>query len=192
MDFGRVFAHIGPELEEVRRRVTHELRPQGAAYMALVEQELATSASRLHPALVILSARFFHYHPRPVLALACVLQFIYLATRIHFFPGERPALPVLLGDLLYSKFFSYLCRYHCLEFLAPLAEVICRIHEGGAMRQAGANWHYPECLGLVDREAALLLREACRAGARVASAPPDRVEALADYGFNLGRGWGLL
>lgn len=187
-----IFAHIAPELEEVEQRVTGELRLRATDSFGLVQGELGTFGAVLHPALVILSARLFNYRPQPVLALACVLQFIYLATRIHFSPAGKMALPVLVGDLLYTKFFSYLCRHHCLEFLTPLAGVICRMHEGGALRRGGTVRDYPECLEVIDRETALLVREACRTGAKAGEAPSDKVEILGEYGFNLGRAWGLL
>jgi hypothetical protein len=190
-DAAKAFALIGPDLEEVRDQVARELRLEGAVPLGLVGRELASFGASLPPALVILSARPYHYRPQVVKALACVFQFIYLATRIHCFPQGRPGLPVLVGDLLYSKFFFYLCRYNCLEFLAPLAQVICRIHEGGALRYGRPDWGFPECLEVVDRQAALLFQEACRVGARVAGASSGEAETLGRYGFNLGRAWGL-
>lgn len=191
MTFGEMgLAHVGPELEEVRKNILKELRLPFIDQ--LVKEKLFSFDSALPPALVILSARLFNYRRHPVLALACVLQFIYLATRIHFAPGERAGLPVLLGDLLYAKFFSFLCRYNCLEFLAPLAEVISRIHEGGALREDGKSRTYPECLRMVELESACLLREACRAGAKVGGATPERVEQVGEFGLNLGCALGLL
>lgn len=187
-----IFAHIATDLEEVEQRVLGELRHRVRESFGLIQDELRSFGAVLHPALVIVSARLFHYRPQPVLALACVLQFIYLATRVHFSPATKKALPALVGDLLYAKFFSYLCRHHCLEFLAPLAGVICRIHEGGALRRDGAVGAYPECLAVIDRETALLVREACRTGAKAGQAPAAGVERLGEYGFNLGRAWGLV
>ncbi|MGB9920398.1 MAG: polyprenyl synthetase family protein [Moorellales bacterium] len=185
------FAPIATELEDVREQVARELRREGHLTFGLVERALGSLDCTLPPALLILSARLYDGEARTFKALACVFQFICLATKIHFSPQGGPGLPVLVGDLLYSKFFFYLCRYQCLEFLAPLAELICRIHEGGALRWSRADWNYPACLEVIDRETALLLKEACRAGARVAGAVPEQVEALGRYGFNLGRAWGL-
>lgn len=184
--------HLAPEIHQVRSLVAGEIRSCGSELWELVREELDTFGAALPPVLVILSAKPFQYRPHPVLPLACVLQFIYLATRIHFFPAGKMALPVLAGDLLYTKFFSYLCRHHCLEFLSPLAEAICHIHEGGAIRCMGNHRSFPHCLKVIDRVSAGLLKEACRLGALAGNAPRDKVETLAEFGFYLGRVWGLV
>ncbi|MGF7185597.1 geranylgeranyl pyrophosphate synthase [Desulfitispora alkaliphila] len=63
--------------------------------------------------------------------LASVVHLIGMSTNVHDDVTEdsNSAGQILVGDLLYGKFYLALCNANYLEFLKPLGEIICDIHQ---------------------------------------------------------------
>ncbi|GAW91888.1 geranylgeranyl pyrophosphate synthase [Calderihabitans maritimus] len=159
-----------------------------------VSLDLDTLDKYFCPSLVLLSGRLFGCRSRRLVSLACVVQFIHLATLVHNQAGKKPAFPVLVGDYLYSKFFHYLSRHDSLAMLAPLSKVICDIHEAGITRyqlektgQVDMRAYIP----VVQREWGRLAEQACSIGGKVAGAGEEEEARLRELGFNLGVAWGI-
>lgn len=112
---------LAPDLEAVEQRLEQET-------MKLMWPHLGPWERHFLPTLVILSGRFYGYRGQRLLSLAAVLQLIFTASFIHTNAGREAARPTLWGDYLYTKFFDLLCRDGNLEFLKPLAEMICNLH----------------------------------------------------------------
>ncbi|ATW24524.1 polyprenyl synthetase family protein [Candidatus Formimonas warabiya] len=154
----------------------------------------------LRPTLVLLSAKLFQGCLKKPAVLAGVVQLIFIAQEIHNrIPDdcakEAPQFPVLVGDYLFSKFFKKLSDHNLLEWLAPLASVICEMNEGGVVRHevldrglAGEE----ACLEVIRREHGLLSALACKIGSSVAGAAKEKAEALEQFGLKLGMAWGII
>lgn len=112
---------LAPDLEAVEQRLEQETAK-------LMWPHLSPCERHFLPALVILSGRFYGYRDQRLLSLATVLQLIFIASFIHTNASREAARPTLWGDYLYTKFFDLLCRDGNLEFLKPLAEMICTLH----------------------------------------------------------------
>jgi geranylgeranyl pyrophosphate synthase len=163
----------------------------------------------LRPALVTLSAGIFGKITHRVISLAAVLQYIFLASCIHQGVNEDDEIikaatgdtrddcqfPVLVGDYFFGRFFTTLCDADIVDYLGPLAEIICVINEGGVMRlrnadSAGIN---PLLLReLVRKETAEMLSGCCRLGARLNGANGAQQEILGRTGINIGMVLGLV
>lgn len=153
----------------------------------------------LRPGLVLLSAHLYNGVNERSIALAAVLQFIYLAARIHAQveedePGApegsrvRCQLPVLLGDYLYSRFFTTLCEGGLEEYLPPLARLVCSIGEAGMLRRRrGAEAMREVC----RKETGELMGLACRLGGELAGAPEAHLGSLYRFGLHFGLAYGL-
>ncbi|MEL7567537.1 MAG: polyprenyl synthetase family protein [Dehalobacterium sp.] len=154
----------------------------------------------IRPALVILSAKLFHGYDRRSMVMAEVIQLIHLAQDIHNHitddcPKETPQFPVLVGDYLFSKFFKKLSDHDLLEWLAPLATVICKMNEGGIIRREiieQGQAREKDYLQVLFMEYGLLMGMACKIGGNLAGCSAEEADNLEQFGNNLGMAWGVI
>ncbi len=183
---------LQPDLELVDSRIEREFKLKSGSIPDLVPLELENPDYHLRPLLLLAAARAYGKAGEREIMVASVLQFIYLATKVHSivqddqeksFPADFQ-FPVLVGDYLYGQFFLYLCKASALEYLAPLANVICEIHEGGMLRKQGFS--KAEELDIISMEDASLYASACGIGADLGGAVPAEQELFQQFGRNLG------
>ena len=203
-----VLKGIEEDLRQVQKKVEKELNIKAGHIGAFARLESSAFNQTVRPALVILSSRLFGGEPGKTVALAGIIQFIFMASSIHEGIGENDSdyirgdsdprdgsqFPVLVGDYLYGKFFTALCNAGLIDLLRPLAEIICCIHEGGIMKKKalGQPLSSQAVRDAVSQETAALFSGCCRLGARLALAPQEKQEILGKFGLNLGLAYGLL
>ena len=132
--------------------------------------------------------------------MAGVIALIHLAQKIHNrIPDdcskEVPQFPVLVGDYLFSRFFKKLSDFNLLEWLAPLASVICKMNEGGIVRREvleHGRGREEDYSAVLYTEYGLLTGLACRIGGVLAGCSAGQAEALEQSGLNLGMAWGTV
>lgn len=188
----KFFDAIRPELDQVKKMMDGEMRIRAGHVGDFTSLEVHPVDEELRPALVIGSSRLFTKESPQVIPMACVIQFIFLAAQIHGFKRTEGGFPVLVGDYLYTKFFSYLCDYDALQWLEPLSRVICMMNEGGILRQQAWEKSEPVNAGIVELETAELMAITCRIGAYLGGASESQQDILSAFGRNLGMAWGLL
>ncbi|HWJ03395.1 MAG TPA: polyprenyl synthetase family protein [Verrucomicrobiae bacterium] len=184
------------DLNAVNSLLKQEFKLKTGSVPELVPLKLENLDYNLRPALLLAAARAYGYGGERAIMVASVVQFIYLATKVHGLvnkdvettPGDFQ-FPVLVGDYLYGQFFLHLCKADALEYLTPLSKVICEIHEAGVIRQQGAD-NTSNSLEVLNKEEASLIAEACRIGAQLGGAPERDQELFWQFGRNLGLGIG--
>ncbi|KKM08783.1 hypothetical protein SY88_21990 [Clostridiales bacterium PH28_bin88] len=192
------FSMIRHELEQMQQQMEKDMKMRSGHVSRFVPMELDPMEKYIYPAALILSARAMGFRGSRVQSMACVVQFINLATHTHRLCCQDPAFPVLIGDYIYAKFFACLCDHEGLQWLAPLSKAICDIHEGGILRYenrkqgTAAPASYLEVVAkeIVAKEKASLLRESCAIGAQLAGAANHHIALLSEFGLNLGMAWG--
>ncbi|MHB1127620.1 MAG: polyprenyl synthetase family protein [Bacillota bacterium] len=186
----QVFQAIAADLEQVEQQLEKEMRLRAGHIQQFAPLALNTLDRHLCPSLVILSAQMFGCRTRKVISLACVLQFIHLATLIHRSTKEDPGLLVLVGDYFYTRFFSYLCEYDSLPLLASLSQTICDISEGGIIEIHPLEEGVSTSVNTLDQIYGSLLSQACTMGGQLAGATSEQITSLQEYGRNVGIAWG--
>lgn len=180
------------DLELVDIRIEREFKLKSGSIPELVPLELEDPDYHLRPFLLLAAARSYGKAEEKGIMVASVIQFIYLATKVHAivlddqdksFPADFQ-FPVLVGDYLYGEFFQYLCKASALEYLAPLANVICEIHEGGILRKAGFS--QSDEMDIIAMEEASLYAAACGIGADLGGAVPAEQKLFQRFGRDLG------
>jgi len=163
----------------------------------------------LCPALVLFTARMYGGITDRVVSLAQVFQFIHLASRVHYNinedwqikenncsdPRDGCQYPVLVGDYLYGRFFTTLCEADIMDYLDPLAEIICMINEGGIIRlknQPGGMVRAGARREIIRLELAELLAGCCKIGGQLAGAGQECQLHLYKFGFSLGMAVGMI
>lgn len=206
--FVNVFQGIEEDLQSVQKKIEKEFVIKAGYIGSYAHLDFSPVNQSVRPALVILSSRLSGGDQEKTVALASIFQFIFMASQImkgisesdsdyirgDSDPRDGSQFPVLVGDYLYGKFFTFLCDAELLHLLKPLAEIICRIHEGGILRKkaVGQPLSSQAVRDVVSKETAELFSGCCRLGASLAGASRKEQDVLSKFGHNLGMGFGFL
>ncbi len=206
-----VFAPVAAELAEVERRIQTRVSSRADLISEVTTYVLGSGGKRVRPALLLLSARVCGYDggERSV-DLAVVTEFMHVATLIHDDiidnaqkrRGQASAnarwgshISVLAGDFLYSHSIQRLVDDGDFRILKAFADATVAMTEGEIME---LKWHrdpdilYQDYLTIITCKTAALFSAACRTGALIAGVDGPRVEALTEFGLNLGIGFQLV
>lgn len=198
----RVLSCIQPELQKTQDIQTKSYQIRSGHLSSYVHLVPGHFHDVIRPAMVLLSVRLFSPVNNQAIALAAVVQFIYLAAWIHKGVGENAGsldswngyqFPVLVGDYLYGRFFTSLCEAGIVRYLHPLAKIICTMSEGSLLRLKDPDVRSNPSLleEMVYKETAALFGESCRLGADLAQAPGKMQEILHRFGLNVGMAIGM-
>ncbi len=207
--------HLPPELEDATRRleaavtlVEETLRRETESRDPLV-QEMArhtvfSGGKRLRPRVALLAYRAAGGEGLgDIVDLAAASELVHAASLVHddiidgadFRRGSwslhrkygtGPA--IVTGDFLFTRGFHLAGRLQ-REVVDVMADGCTRLAEGEVHEQRLAGTEdidLDEYITIVDRKTAAPIEAAARAGALLAGAPPDVVDALGDYGRDLG------
>ncbi|MDD4766642.1 MAG: polyprenyl synthetase family protein [Desulfotomaculaceae bacterium] len=199
---------IENELHAVNNFIEKEMFIRTTHIGRYAHLEFSYSDKVIRPALVILSSRLYGYTGEKALHLACVFQFTHMASIAHKFipekdtdyiredsdPRDGSQLPILVGDYFYGKTFAFLYNTGLSNFMGSIAEIICRIHEGGILKNRmkvnnPASQAYRE---VVRKETAELFAGCAVMGARLAGASVEQQESMRCLGINIGMASGIM
>jgi len=199
-----ILASVESDLDGASKMVEQSL----ASHVHLIEQmgkHIVTSGGkRLRPALVLLCARALGYEGDRHIPLAAAVELIHTATLLHDDVVDHSTLrrgrstanalwgneaSVLVGDFLYSRAFELLVKYSSLEIMQVISSASNQIAEGEMMQLEQA--HRTDTsedlyLEIIRRKTAILFSASCRIGAMLVTDDEKIIDAMADYGINLG------
>jgi octaprenyl-diphosphate synthase len=159
---------------------------------------------RIRPALLLLACRLAGYRGERAVLLGSVVEFIHTATLLHddiideatVRRGRRSVnsrwgndITVLAGDFLYTKSMSMALSQENLRILRLLSDVTLRMIEGELLEIEGngnvatAEAHH---LDIIRRKTADLFSACTHIAGILAEVGPEREQALARYGLELG------
>ncbi len=204
----QIFQHINDDLDMVHKLIHKNLFIRTGHIKDYVKQDVSYLYNNLRPALVLICHRLFSPANRQTVALAAVLQFIFMASQVHIRlledrPGEeKPAdtrtgyqFPVLVGDYLYGRFFTTLCNAGIVHYLKNMAELICTMNKNEVMELNNPDLASTDPLAyheVIRGECAELLACGAYLGADLAGADNFAKDKLYQLGLNLGMAFGLL
>ncbi|HET7294565.1 MAG TPA: polyprenyl synthetase family protein [Vicinamibacteria bacterium] len=203
------------DLKEIASLVEDDLLRVEALFEEQVQSDVALvgeigryiregGGKRVRPALLLLAGRTCGYRGERGILLASVVEFIHTATLLHddiideatTRRGRRSVnsrwgndVTVLLGDFLYTKSMSMALSQDNLKILRLLSDVTLRMIEGEILeieRDADLAMSESDHIDIIKRKTAHLFSACTRIGALLGEVSPEREEALASYGLNLG------
>ena len=208
-------------LDEIRRliaadleAVDAEIRKELASDVVLINQLghyiINSGGKRLRPMLVLLAARAMGYTGHHHIGLAAVVEFIHTSTLLHddvvdasdMRRGKDSAnaiwgneASVLVGDFLYSRAFQMMVRADNMRIQRVFAEATNRIAEGEVLQLL--NVHDPDTdetryFDVIERKTAKLFEAATEIGGILAEADDATLDALRNYGMQLGTAFQLI
>jgi octaprenyl-diphosphate synthase len=200
----RILAAVSDDLEAIEQALADNLNP----YFDLVSQVaghiLFAGGKRLRPLLMILSARLCDYAGDHSARFATIFEYLHAATLLHDDLVDGAAIrrgrqvanqlwdnptAVLTGDFLLARGLSIAADTGLSEVIRTIARITENMSQGEIRqleRKGDISLTEAEYLEVIHCKTAVLFEGACRTGALVAGASVDKVQALTDYGYQLG------
>ena len=189
---------------KVNKALEQELAAMPAPLLDIVSHVLMAGGKRLRPLLTLLSARLFGAEGPKLYELAVIPEMIHVATLLHddvldeaesrrgrksahLIYGTAPA--ILAGDALLAAASHKTASFDMPSLLTCVSEAVLMTAAGEAHEialQRSMSHSLKEYIDIIAGKTGWLLKGSCRLGALYAGATPEQVEAISDYGLNLG------
>ena len=189
-------------------RVEEVLKTVGAVNSHPIGQVLGhilkVRGKRLRPALTLLTGRFHDYNPELLVSMAVAVELLHTATLVHDDTLDNSAVrrgvptanclwsggvAVLAGDYLFARSAEFVASTGDLRVIRLFAAVLATICNGELEQNLNAYNPEPDrqrYFRMIGNKTASLFSVASESGALLSQAPARAVEALRDYGYNLG------
>jgi octaprenyl-diphosphate synthase len=200
----RVAALLGDDLERVEAEIRHELDSPVPLIQEMGGYIAGAGGKRLRPMLLLLAARLAGYTGPRGVRLACVVEMLHTATLIHDDVVDQAPLrrgrpsanahwgddaSVLVGDHLYSKSFAMLVRDNDRAVMETLARATVSMTEAEVfqlqLKRSGVTTE-ADYLRIISQKTASFISACCRIGALLGGLPAGQVDALTQYGMDIG------
>jgi octaprenyl-diphosphate synthase len=200
----RVAALLGDHLERVEAEIRHELDSPVPLIQEMGGYIAGAGGKRLRPMLLLLAARLAGYTGPRGVRLACVVEMLHTATLIHDDVVDQAPLrrgrpsanaqwgddaSVLVGDHLYSKSFAMLVRDNDRAVMETLARATVSMTEAEVfqlqLKRSGITTE-ADYLRIISQKTASFISACCRIGALLGGLPAGQVDALTQYGMDIG------
>ena len=199
-----VIALVADKLSRVEQECHRNLRSEFGLIDELGLYLAEGGGKRVRPILLLLSAQMCGYTGDRDVLFASVFEFIHTATLVHDDVIDQAdlrrgrgsmnarwgnGLTVLLGDYLYIKSMNMALLADDIRIIKILASITLKMIEGELIadrRRSDIDLSEAEYLEIIRRKTACLFSGCSRVAGVLAGAGPERVEALAEYGMNLG------
>jgi geranylgeranyl pyrophosphate synthase len=180
---------------------------RGVDYQPLAEMlnlVLAARGKRLRPALSLLAGQFGQYRLDLLVPLAASIELLHTATLVHDDVIDNAATrrgrptansifhnttTVMLGDYMFAHAANFVARTGNIEVIRLFSHTLMTIARGEIgqdMTAYDTRQTVRQYLQRIGGKTASLFATACQGGAMLAEVGEDGVEALKDYGYNLG------
>ena len=175
-----------------------------SAVQPLLQYVTDAGGKRVRPAITLLCAQFHPHDPDRPIIMASAVELLHLATLIHDdtvdnSPLRRgratvsntwsPHVAVLFGDYVFATSATFVCDTNNIRVIRRFSETIMELASGQLMEyftafdsaQARSLYH-----DRIYRKTASLFCTASESGAVLGEASEPEVQALRDYGYNIG------
>lgn len=195
---------IRRELQKVERILRQESRSEVRLLMEVADHILESGGKRFRPAVLLLSAKLCGYSGPRAVAYAAAIEYAHTSTLLHDDVVDeaktrrgRPSAngiwgnqaSVLVGDYLLFRGFSLLIQNENSQILRLVNSVATEMAEGEAFqltRKGNARLSEAEYFRIITDKTAKLISASCRIGAILGRASARRIQALGEYGLQLG------
>ncbi len=174
------------------------LIPQLASYL------IAAGGKRIRPLLTLAATKIYDGDMERAALLGTCVEFIHTATLLHddvvdgseerrgqdaanLVFGNQAS--VLVGDFLFSRAFQLMTQDGSLDVLRILSDASAVIAQGEVMQLSAAgkiDTTMDTYIEVIKAKTAALFAAACEVGPVIAEQPHDKVQAIAEFGLNLG------
>jgi octaprenyl-diphosphate synthase len=206
----KILDAIEPDLAAIEGELTANLEPHVPLVSHVAKYILFSGGKRIRPVLMVLSARLCGYEGSFDKTLSVVFEYLHAATLLHddlvdgaevrrgnpvaYSIWGNPA-TVLVGDFLLARSMSIATKTGIMPIVETITQTTADMSEGEIhqlVHRGNPGLSESEYMEVIRRKTACLIQAACRVGALLAGASQDKVDALTQYGQDLGCAFQLL
>ena len=192
------------DIRSVEDKIQESLSSEISLINDVFSYILKSGGKRFRPLLLIIISRLFNYKGNDHIILASVIEFIHTATLLHDDVVDEASLrrgkkaarmiwgnqaSILVGDYLFSRAAIEAGSLKNIEINALLSKT-CKILSEGEILQLvhirDFSLKEKDYLNIIEFKTASLISLACRLGGFIAGAGENDLDALSQFGLNLG------
>ena len=199
-----VFSAYKDDLQKVENCISDNVISEIKLIPEVVHHLTDSGGKRFRPLLLLISASICGCRNERRIPMAAVMEFIHTGTLLHDDVIDRAsirrgktsankifgnAVSILVGDFLCFKSFTLMTEIGNLDILKLISEMGDIMSEGEVFQLTKCgdiNLTEEEYFNIIEKKTAVLISASCAAGAILESAPPEKIEALAQFGRNAG------
>ena len=199
-----VFSAYKDDLQQVEKYINEYVTSEIKLIPEVAHHLIDSGGKRFRPLLLLISAGICGYRGEQRFPLAAAMEFIHTATLLHDDVIDQAtirrgktsannvfgnAVSVLVGDFLCFKSFRLLTEAGNLDILQLISRIAYIMSEGEVfqlIKRGDINLTEEEYLTIIEKKTAVLISAACATGAILGSASPEKIDALSQFGKNIG------
>ena len=199
-----IYEPIQERLAEVDRRLNSLENVPFQFLSELIGHVVASSGKRIRPAITLLASSFREHEESVTETMATAVELLHLATLIHDDTVDDSDLrrgkatisslwgrnvAVLLGDYLFATSATHVCDTQHVYVIRRFSETIMELSSGELSELATSyDWKQGRAAYYerIYNKTASLFTIATESGAMLSGAETSAVDALKEYGYNLG------
>ncbi len=204
MELSQIYSSIQGDLDKVKAR----LRSISNIRFAWLAEQLAYivkgSGKGIRPALTFLSGKFYDYDLTKLLPMACAVEIMHTATLVHDDAIDKSSVrrgnptinklfgedvAILMGDYLFAKAGEFVSDTLNPRVIKLFSQTLGTISSGEINQYLGAfniDQTREQYIQRITGKTASLFSLATQSGAILSGAPESAVDALRNYGLDLG------
>ncbi len=200
----RILAGVAEDLAEIEEELRANITPYLERVTEIAGHLLFNGGKRMRPLFMVLSAKLCDYRGNYDKTFSVIFEYVHTASLLHDDLVDAATMrrgkpvanalwgntsAVLVGDYLLARASNIAVKAEKLEILEILATVTEYMVQGELhqlSRKGKTDLTEEEYLQIIKNKTAALIQGACRSGAIIANASPEKKRALADYGLNVG------
>ncbi len=204
MELSTIYESIYEDLDKVRENLRSISKIDFSWLSEQLSYVVRSSGKGIRPALTLLSGKFYNYNLQYLLPMAAAVELMHTATLIHddaidksLIRRGKPTIykmwgdetAVLLGDYLFAKAGESVSDTQNPRVIKLFSQTLATISSGELNQLRGAfrlDQTKQDYFQRVSGKTASLFSLATESGAILSEAPEKSVQALKDYGYNLG------
>ena len=199
-----LYGPIADDLPRVEAALSAVKQVEYEPLARMLAHVLAGEGKRLRPALALLAGKFGDYDLASLVPLAASIELLHTATLVHDdvideAPTRRGretantlfgnAASVMLGDFMFAHAADFIASTGNVRLVRLFSKTIMSIATGELQQDISAfdySKGVRDYFARIAGKTASLFGTACEGGAIAAGCPEPWVDALREYGFNLG------
>ncbi len=200
----KILDKVKNDLADIEAALKDKLNPHFGLVDKIARHIIFPGGKRIRPLLMILSARLCSYKGSSDKTFSTVFELLHTATLLHddlvdgastrrgkpvanLIWGNSAA--VLVGDFLLARSLTITAETGMLKLIKIIAKITEEMSLGELLQLQSkgiVDLSEEVYMNIIWSKTAALFQGACSAGAIIANASDEKVEALATYGENLG------
>ena len=206
----QVYDPVIDRLDKVKKSLIDLIEDRPSFLSELLEHVLYTNGKRVRPALTLLASEFHPNDGRNSEIMAAAVELLHIASLIHDDTVDNSDIrrgratisslwggnaAVLLGDYVFASSATYVCDTGNISVIKRFSETAWSMASGEFMEMAVAydlDQPREQYLKRIYKKTGSLFTTAAESGAVLSGAPEHTIQALRDYGYNLGMAFQII